>query len=188
MVRDTEVVIADKKAGRGGGKDGKQYDLSLNFGEFEFDFGDSTECLDEGNEHNICSNQGGAVTVRIFGKEQNQPPILEMRWTFDQLSGKAPLPGMSATYPNDFLTQYRHQNNLQIEHVGDATNGKWVCVPYRGIPSMAHVYLSNFVMLLVFCILSFMPHMSVVASIIFLCRGYISRRGSRSSYGHSNKK
>lgn len=148
VIQSTEEVDQERKQGRGGGKAGKQFELGLNFAEFEFDFGHEGE--------------GGNVTVRIFGKEANQVPKLEMRWTFDQLSGKAHTPGMTATF---LEFKAADQNS-------DPTTARddWICVPYRGMPHPAKIYASNVVMFIVFCALFFLPHVTFVASILAIKR------------------
>lgn len=149
VIRSTEDVVKEKEEdGRDGGKAGMQFELGLNFGEFEFDFG--------------TNGQEGAVTVRIYGKEVegNQAPKLEMRWTFDQLSGKTPMKGMTATQ-SDFMSEYQQH----MVHSDRAPND-WICVPYRGVPSPVNIYASNFLMFIVFCALFFLPHMAFVACIV----------------------
>jgi hypothetical protein len=61
----TDIVIAD---GQEGAKDGLQFALELNFGEFEFDW----------NE--------GAVQARVLGLRSDRP-LLSQRWSFDELNG-----------------------------------------------------------------------------------------------------
>jgi hypothetical protein len=111
------------------GLTGKQYYLGLNFAEIEFDFADDDSALDEGS---------GAITVRIFGKNENESPKLEARWTFDQLSGVSSLPGMTAKIEN-FLT-------VGIDQAAD-----WICVPYRGLPSAVHCSAAIAIQVVVFC-------------------------------------
>jgi len=135
-----------------GGRTGKQYYLGLNFAEFEFDFEAKRD-----------------VTVRIFGKQANVPPKLEMIWTFDQLSGNTDIPGMTAKL-QDFLNvghQYPNTSNSPTEH-------EWICVPYRGLASIYHEYVANTIILSTFCILFFFPH-----GIICLLIVYARRRWSQ---------
>ncbi|KAL7480969.1 hypothetical protein ACHAW6_006645 [Cyclotella cf. meneghiniana] len=175
--QDVEREERDGSTSHIGGKIGKQFELGLNFGEFEFDFGgNSNICRLANNDCNGSDNQiprDGAVTVRIFGKEANQSPKLEMRWTFGELSGKAPLPGMSASYPTDFTSvAYRlhasqsNQSNLLAD---------WICVPYRGVPHITEVYIGNIVMFCLFCLLFFLPHIVVVVFIVVALRRWRRR-------------
>jgi hypothetical protein len=166
VIRSVEEVKDEKQEGREGGKAGKQFELGLNFGEFEFDF--RNDCRLASNDSDSCDNQmqnSGAVIVRIFGKEANKPPKLEMRLTFDQLSGKANLPGMTASL-KDFMT-------AQDPAILEKTNNEWICVPYRGMPHIAVVYASNFIMFLVFCSLFFLPFVVVVAFLIAVRRRWL---------------
>lgn len=175
--QDVEREERDGSTSHSGGKIGKQFELGLNFGEFEFDFGENSNvCRLANNDCNGSDNQiprDGAVTVRIFGKEANQSPKLEMRWTFGELSGKAPLPGMSASYPKDFTSVvYRlhasqsNQSNLLAD---------WICVPYRGVPHITQVYIGNIVMFCLFCLLFFLPHTVVVVFIVVALRRWRRR-------------
>ena len=115
------------------GKVGLQYYLGLNFAEFEFDFSE-----DEGKG-------GGSVTTRIFGKEEDAVPKLEMSWTFDELSGNTPMKGNSTQYLQDYLS---------IENFDDG----WICIPHRGITTVFREYVANTIMFISFCILFFFPH------------------------------
>lgn len=154
VIRYAAEVEQDKQQnGQSGGKIGKQFELGLNFGEFEFDFGENGE---------------GAVTARIFGKEAHQTPKLEMRWTFDQLSGKAHMPGMTASR-EDFVTMMQRKSE----------DDQWICVPYRGIPNTLTVYASNFIMFIVFCLLFFLPHYTIAAITLLLRRRWLTRRQDR---------
>lgn len=147
-------VEKNKQNGQSGGKIGKQYELGLNFGEFEFDFGEN------GRE--------GAVTARIFGKEAHQAPLLEMRWTFDQLSGNTYMPGMTASH-EDFVMMMQQKSD----------DSQWICVPYRGIPHILTVYASNFIMFIVFCLLFFLPHVTIAAITLSLRRRWLMWRQNR---------
>ena len=121
----------DEPDARPHGSIGKQYFLGLNFAELEFDF------------------DAGAVNARIFGTRAGAPPELELRWTFDQLSGDEDLPGATATL-QDFL-QEGNKQDIKTER-------EWICVPHRGLASPYHEYLANIGMFLTFCILFFLPH------------------------------
>jgi len=131
-----DILIQSTNEESRGGKLGLQYYLGLNFAEFEFDF------KDEGKG-------GGTVTTRIFGKEEDAVPKLEMSWTFDELSGNTHAKGNTARYLQDFLPM-----NIDIENTGD----EWICIPHRGIPSVIQEYVANAIMFISFCILFFFPH------------------------------
>ncbi|KAL7540896.1 hypothetical protein ACHAXR_012587 [Thalassiosira sp. AJA248-18] len=149
-----------------GGRTGKQFYLGLNFAEFEFDFHGQEQ---DGNG----DSGGGAVTVRIFGTQANDLPKLEMKWTFDQLSGNTELPGMTAP-PQDFLT-VGHQNpnadNPQMEH-------EWICVPHRGLASIYHEYAANITMFFTFIFLFFLPHGIFVWLLVAARRRWSQRGGT----------
>lgn len=140
-----------------GGRTGMQYFLGLNFAEFEFDF-------DQQQDARV--SDGGGVTVRIFGKQANAPPKLEMRWTFDQLSGNADLPGGTAT-PQDFVTVGQQNSNMK-KH-------EWICVPHRGLASVYHEYAANITMFITFCTLFLLPH-GMCVWILILARRKWSQR------------
>ena len=97
---------SDRQGNDDGGKRGLQYYLGHNFAELEFDFKDKEQDAS-------INNGGGAVTVRIFGKEASAPPKLQMKWTFDQLSGNSNLPG-STTSTQDFLILNEMLQNHQL--------------------------------------------------------------------------
>jgi len=122
---------------------GKQYYLGLNFAELEFDFNEQQEDI---------SSDSGAVTVRVFGRNENEPPKLEARWTFDELSGSTNLPGMTAKV-GDFAS------------LGRSTSD-WICVPYRGLPSALHYYAAIAVQFVAFCSLSFLPYIVMTAAFV----------------------
>ena len=117
------------------GKTGLQYYLGLNFAEFEFDFSE-----DKGKG-------GGTVTTRIFGKEEDAVPKLEMSWTFDELSGNTRMKENNEQYLQDY-------SSMNIENLDDG----WLCIPHRGITSIFQEYVANTIMFISFCILFFFPH------------------------------
>ena len=122
---------------------GKQFYLGLNFAEIEFNFTDDEKDAPD----------RGALTVRIFGKKGHEPPKLEARWTFDQLSGLTNIePEMTAKL-RDFVSSGREASD-------------WVCVPYRGLPSAAHYYAAIAIQFVVFCTLFFLPY--IVLGVAFL--------------------
>ena len=142
-----EIIIRkmgqeEAMVGRGDGKFGKQYYLGLNFAELEFDF----------NQEEDSSSDSGAVTVRVFGRKENEPPKLEARWTFDELSAATNLPGMTAKV-GDFVSLRRSTSD-------------WVCVPYRGLPSALHSYAAIAVQFVVFCSLLFLPYVVTTAALV----------------------
>ena len=121
-----------------GGRTGLQYYLGLNFAELEFHFAER--------------GGGGAVTARVFGTQPNDPPKLESSWTFDQLSGKTSLPGVTATAQDFSAAAHQHSH---VDH-------HWTCVPHRGLAPPYHYYAANAVMFLTFCFLFFLPHAFLV--------------------------
>ncbi|KAL7508282.1 hypothetical protein ACHAXN_005350 [Cyclotella atomus] len=153
VIRSEAEVEHEKEQGRGGGKAGKQFGLELNFGEFEFDF-------DNG--------EGGSVTARIFGKDPT--PMLEIRWRLDQLTGKAHMPGMTATL-SDFIAV--SQNSPEAP---DETYDDWICVPYRGIPHVGKIYASTLIMFIVFCALFFLPQILLMTLFVKVRRWWPSRK------------
>lgn len=160
-----EIIIARKKMGQeedlahlDDGPTGKQYYLGLNFAELEFDFAHE----DDDN----TTSDSGAVTVRIFGKKENEPPKLEARWTFDELSGATTLTGMTAKV-QDFVS------------LGKGTSGDWICVPYRGLPSALHYYTAIAIPIVVFFILFFLPHIVATGTFVIIRRLWWSKRTSR---------
>ena len=181
LVRTSADIKREKKIGRKSSKAGKQFYLGLNFGEFEFNFQDRNfDC--DGRNNKDCSSdsnqmpQEGSVTLRIFGTDQS--PKLEIQWTFDQLSGKVAMPGMTATQ-EDFKTakqHHAHNNNLSASF---SKNDQWICVPYRGIPNAATIYASNFIMFLVFCSLFFLPHVIVVLIVVSLRQRWLLWKKSK---------
>ena len=136
-----------------GGRTGKQYYTGLNFAEFEFDFND------EGKEASEDEG-GGAVTVRIFGKEENALPNLEMRWTFDQLSGNTEMIGQTAQFPQDFLVIGEHQSS----------GGEWICAPHRGTWSVWHEYTAFIVVFFTLNTLLFLPHGIIIYCLVLARR------------------
>ena len=192
-----KIVNTDNGKGRSkatetGGKIGKQYELGLNFGEFEFEFWDGQEecigndasLIDDVGNHDCNGNDaiggGGAVTVRIFGRQENEPPKLESRWTFDQLSGAVNLPGMTAKVPQDFLSAGQltmprkrhgiHDHMNTINNKNPSMNNDWICVPYRGIAPTAHGYVANATMFLAFCFLFFLPYIVIILVVVMIRR------------------
>ena len=105
-----------------------------------------------------------------------------MRFTFDQLTGTAVLPGMTANVPDDFLDALRH--GMDSEH-GSSTRRMtweeegWTCVPHRGLAPMYREYAANVVLFFAFCFLFFLPHGTVVLILIIARRRWLSwRRGN----------
>jgi len=155
-----EIIIrrlgqGEAMVGRGNGLAGKQYYLGLNFAELEFDFAHEQD----------STSDSGAVTVRIFGKKEDEPPKLEARWTFDELSGATSLPGMTAKV-QDFVSVGRGASD-------------WICVPYRGLPSNLHYYTAIAVQFVVFCSLFFLPYIVATATYVVIRRQWRSKRITR---------
>mmetsp|Transcript_25951 Transcript_25951/g.29673 ORF Transcript_25951/g.29673 Transcript_25951/m.29673 type:complete len:535 (-) Transcript_25951:2-1606(-) len=98
-------------------KDGRQFSLEQNFGEFEFDF------------------EQGVVTMRAIGKDSNAPPMLSATFSFDQLSGKTAMPGSVAN--NEKISQ-----NLPLLD-GNKVDGEYICVNYKDVPSLVHITFAS---------------------------------------------
>ncbi|KAL7532916.1 hypothetical protein ACHAWF_004284 [Thalassiosira exigua] len=159
LIRNADDVKRDDYSregtyGRRKPRVGKQYYLGLNFLELEFRF-------PHGEQSNKL-NEGGDVTARIFGAEANEPPELELRWTFDQLSGNADPPEATATF-QDFATVGRGQESYANPMREDQD---WICVPYRGFAPTYHEYASRVVMFVAFCSLFFFPHAILVLLLV----------------------
>eukprot|EP00986_Skeletonema_menzelii_P015669 scaffold12351_cov141-Skeletonema_menzelii.AAC.2 len=142
-----EIIIRkmgqeEAMVGRGDGLTGKQYYLGLNFAELEFDF----------NQEEDSTSDSGAVTVRVFGRKENEPPKLEARWTFDELSGATSLPGMTAKV-EEFVS------------LGQGSSD-WICLPYRGLPSAFHYYAAIAIQFVVFCSLFFLPYIVAMGAFV----------------------
>lgn len=91
----------------GGGensKQGLQFSLEKNFGELEFDWDKSV------------------VTMRALGEDRNGPPLLMASYTFDQLSGRSPMPAFGKSS-------------------GSSTT--WECINYRGTASSAQIITAH---------------------------------------------
>lgn len=161
VIKSTDATVKDEDDR--GGLYGMQYYLGLNFAEFEFDFSDSEK-----------KNVGGSLTVRIFGEEVDGPPKLEMRYTFDELSGSGSFPGTSARMPHDFLIG-RHLQDVGKESLQTKNDG-WICVPHRGFASMYHEYASMVIMITTFCVLFFLPHGVLILILIYVWQQWSKRR------------
>ena len=171
VIKSTDTTVKDED--KRGGSYGMQYYLGLNFAEFEFDFSDSEK-----------TNVGGSLTVRIFGEEVDGPPKLEMRYTFDELSGSVSFPGTSARMPHDFFIG-RHLQDVGKELLQTKNNG-WICVPHRGFASMYHEYASMVIMITTFCVLFFLPHGVLILILIHAWQKWSKRRKSNARHvnGH----
>ena len=149
----------------GGGLLGKQYYLGLNFAEFEFDFNDH-------NPHDVNDAADGSVTVRIFGRQPEAPPKLELTYTFEELSGRANLPGMRAKFPHDFLTVWGKNTTAPTSQ----TRNDWICVPHRGLASIYHEYAANVGMFISFCVLFFLPHCTIACFLVITYHKWSRRK------------
>lgn len=96
--KDTDGLY--ENGGAEGAKQGKQFSLLKNFGELEFDWDKKT------------------VTARVIGEDAVETPLLSAKWSLDQLSGRAHMPGSTLAIEN-FLS------SSNLEH-------SWTCVSYRG--------------------------------------------------------
>jgi hypothetical protein len=122
-------------------KSGLQYSLSKNFGEIEFDFNDRR------------------VILRSIG--ENGMPLIATSYTFDQLSGRAEMPG-SRIKASDFRTvaSLNNRSGLPLLY-----GNEWVCVNHRGYDSpMSHLIGHTCVSLIMLC---WIP-LPLVASFLFV--------------------
>jgi|UPI000581A6D6 hypothetical protein len=108
--------LVDLESAEEGAKAGIQYNLDLNFGEFEFDW------------------EAKEVKIRIHGNNVNATaPYLSTRWDFDTLSGKTPAPPTGLVRDRDFDDLRR-----DLQHHGvEITDRDYVCVAYRGPQTLA---------------------------------------------------
>eukprot|EP00797_Seminavis_robusta_P011025 Sro1822_g299810.2 (267) ;mRNA; r:6355-7155 len=97
----------------GEGKLGLQYELNLNFGEFEFDWANK------------------AVSIRIFGKQVDAPPLLSTRLYLDSLSGTRNDIQVAAEEDYFVETYNRLESNGGFTS-NAAVDNQWICVNYRG--------------------------------------------------------
>jgi hypothetical protein len=131
--KNSEPLKLYESGGGEGSKQGKQFALGLNVGEFEFNW----------EEHTL--------TVRILGAELNAPPLLSGKWTFDQLSGIQELPGSLA---NVQLTE--KYGGFQMDRFVEP--GQYLCMNHRPPASMYHVLFGYLAMTIVMLLLIFGPY------------------------------
>lgn len=123
-------LIDEKSPEDKGAKQGIQYVLERNFGEFEFDW------------------DRRKLIVRILG--EGGTPLLSTAWNFDLLTGKTPAP---ETGKVDLLDYELIHESLSAH---GAQPNDWICVNHRGNPSLARklfgfvspVVLATFITLL----------------------------------------
>mmetsp|Transcript_15265 Transcript_15265/g.23761 ORF Transcript_15265/g.23761 Transcript_15265/m.23761 type:complete len:571 (+) Transcript_15265:76-1788(+) len=143
-----------ENGGADGGKVGKQFSLELNFAEMEFDW-----------DNEILS-------LRVFGKNQDAPPLLGARYHFDQLSGKQAMPGGSvkATVSSmDKDTPSIHPDAFKYQMDGDLTgNGRWICTNHKGVSNPLHVY-GGYAIMSTFCATIFLLPQVVFSILIYKC-------------------
>jgi len=148
----TDVVdLKNRPPHEQGAKKGMQYALDRNFGEFEFDW-DKRQLI-----------------VRIFGKELEASPLLSTAWDFDMLSGKTPFPEVGEIDTADFERVYK-----RLETHG-AREDDWICVNYRGNPSLALKLFGIASPILLASFIAFLP-MCLPVVVYFLCRRPTSKK------------
>lgn len=131
----------DLNSGGGeGSKRGIQYSLSKNFGELEFDWDERT------------------VSIRSIGENVDDPPLLMMKVSMDQLSGKVPTPG-SKVHTRDFSAEAKMRARFQSEM-------DWVCVNHRGRENIVSHLLGHFLTGLTMAFL--IPVPLLLPSVVFL--------------------
>jgi hypothetical protein len=109
--QDLNEKVLYENGGAEGAKQGMQFSLSKNFGEIEVDWKLRT------------------VSVRAFGEEKNPvSPLLAASFHFDQLSGRAQMPGGNSA--NEIKEQLKSDYFLVD---GDIVPGSgYICVNHRG--------------------------------------------------------
>jgi hypothetical protein len=132
-----------------GAKRRVQYALERNFGEFEFDW-----------KHR-------QLIVRIFGRKVDGHPILSTAFDFDALSGKSSLPQTPQASPAIFQNTYE-----RLAKYG-AREDDWICVNYRGQPSLALKVFNVVTPILLASLITLSP----LILLVFLA--FLSRRSSR---------
>ena len=123
-----------ENGGGEGSKQGKQFALGLNVGEFEFDWIKQT------------------LTVRIHGVDLNAVPLLSAKWTFEQLSGIQEMPGSHA---NVNLTE--KYGGFQMDTFFKP--GRYMCMNHRPPASIFNVAFGYLAMTIVMLLLTFGPYM-----------------------------
>jgi PhoD-like phosphatase len=108
----TDVVDLVGPPREEGAKRRVQYALERNFAEFEF-LWDTRE-----------------LVVRIFG-ESGDGPILSTAWDFDMVSGLTPLEATKKLHQSDYEQELRRLS------AHGARRNEWICLNYRGHPSLA---------------------------------------------------
>jgi len=120
-------------------KQGKQYALQLNFGEFEFDW------------------EAKVATMRVIGKESGMPPMLSASFSFDQLSGREPIPGK-----NQFdvtLSQYNGKRVLD----GNVAIGEFICINHQSNPHPIQLNIGFTCVGVFIFVFMFGPHLFVMS-------------------------
>ena len=115
-----------ENGGAEGATEGKQYSIELNFGELEFNWEEKT------------------VNMRVLGVNATSPPLISAKWSLDQLSGRAPMPG-SHIQPKEISYSMKNTRKLNTKNYGrnklamnDEMN-QWTCIPYQGLPNQFQV-------------------------------------------------
>jgi hypothetical protein len=128
-----------------GAKRRVQYVLERNFGEFEFDW------------------KRRQLIVRIFGMNADRGPILSTAFDFDALSGKSSLP--QTTLASQALFQKTYE---RLAPYG-ARDDDWICVSYRGQPSLA-LKVFNVVTPIILASLITLSPLILLAFLVYLSR------------------
>mmetsp|Transcript_39909 Transcript_39909/g.93682 ORF Transcript_39909/g.93682 Transcript_39909/m.93682 type:complete len:239 (+) Transcript_39909:1125-1841(+) len=112
---DSRVLF--ENGGAEGAKKGKQYALADNFGELEFHW------------------DSDLVSLRVFGKDYDKPPLMSARWSLEQLSGITKIPGGNL------------KNRLLAQNVLRDTSSRvgWTCLPHRGASNGIRVFIGHVV-------------------------------------------
>ena len=147
----TDLLISNSKmdtdglyenGGAEGAKQGKQFSLLKNFGELEFDWDQKT------------------VTARVIGEDAVETPLLSAKWSLDQLSGRAHMPGSTLAVDN-------FPSSSNLDH-------SWSCISYRGHVSHGGHVLGHLITgAALICVVPF-PCLVPLYVLIFL-----TRRGMR---------
>ena len=130
-----------ENGGAEGSKTGKQFSLELNFGELEFDWEEQV------------------VVMRVFGVTGTDQPMLSAKWSFDQLSGNAIMPG-STISTNDIEKVASHLS----------ADDQWICVDYNGLVSPLHYFVSTSMGVTLLFTLILLPNILSIFCVLLVVR------------------
>lgn len=143
------VLESYEHGGAENAREGKQYSLELNFGEFEFDWMVRT------------------VRVRIFGKDSTAPPLLSATYTFDQLSREQ-------TTPGNVVDMELSKDHGKYVMDGNLVDGEFICINHQGTPNPIFVKLGLVGLQIFLATFLLTPFISVL-SVLFLIKNMRKR-------------